>query len=557
MLLLDLLGAPAGSRLDRAILTGDTLTLVLTTTAPTASCPTCGTESWSVHSRYTRRLADLPGFGLRVRLQVIARRFCCPNVECPRRIFVERLAKLAAPHARATARLAETQHEIGSALGGEAGARLAARMSMTISPDTLLRRVKQAGVEFASSPRLIGIDDWAWCKGQRYGTIVVDLERGDVIDLLPDRDAKTVGKWLKAHPGVELVSRDRSSAYSLAATDFAPQARQVADRWHLLKNVREVIERLFERQATVVGDALKSAETDSGSTGSPAVVEGPEITLAADQALPESPEEPAPGSFQQEAEPAKRRRRVERFERAHELSGQGISVRQIAHELDLSRNSVRRYLRLEVCPDWGPGRPKRSRLDAHQEWIDARLAEGCENASELHRELVAKGLRLSYGSVRRYVTKRLGAAGKNRPRVNAAKAPVPPPPSAKQLSFDWVRRCEDRKPAAQARLDAIRAGSPELATALDLADEFADLIRKRSSGTLKEWLMRAEACSCPEIRQFADGIRRDEAAVSAAVTERWSNGPVEGHVNRLKTIKRQMYGRAGFTLLRARVVSVA
>jgi predicted transcriptional regulator len=193
--------------------------------------------------------------------------------------------------------------------------------------------------------------------------------------------------------------QSRVETNAQAATDAAPQARQVADRWHLLKNVREVIERLFERQAAVVGDALKSAETDSGSTGSPAVVEGSEVTLAADQALPKSPEEPAPGSSQQEAERAKRRRRVERFERAHELSGQGISVRQIAHELDLSRNSVRRYLRLEVCPDWGPGRTKRSGLDAHQEWIDARLAEGCENASELHRELVAKGLRLSYGSV--------------------------------------------------------------------------------------------------------------------------------------------------------------
>ena len=160
-------------------------------------------------------------------------------------------------------------------------------------------------------------------------------------------------------------------------------------------------------------------------------------------------------------------------------------------------------------------------------------------------------------SVYEFVTKRLGAAGKRRERLNAVEPPVPARPSARQLSFEWARRAEKRKPAEQARLDAIRARSDELAAALDLADGFAELIRKRSRETLGEWLARGEACSDPDLRRFAEGIRRDEAAVHAAVTEAWSNGPVEGHVNRLKTIKRQMYGRAGFELLRARVLSAA
>ena len=194
-------------------------------------------------------------------------------------------------------------------------------------------------------------------------------------------------------------------------------------------------------------------------------------------------------------------------------------------------------------------------MDAHREWIDARIAEGRINASELHRELAARGVRLSYATVRRYLTKRLGRAGKTRPRVNAAKPKPAPPPSPKQLSFDWVRRPEKRTVEAQARLDKIRAASPDLTAALDLADEFTALIRKQSTGTLKEWLSRAEVSPCPEVRHFAEGIRRDESAVNAAMTTRWSNGPVEGHVNRLKTIKRQMYGRAGFALLKARVVS--
>jgi transposase len=218
---------------------------------------------------------------------------------------------------------------------------------------------------------------------------------------------------------------------------------------------------------------------------------------------------------------------------------------------------VFRYLRRATCPAWHLRGSRRSRLDGYREWIDARIAEGSVNVAALHRQLTERGFRGSYGSVYAFVTKRLGAAGKKRDRRNAAEPPTPAPPSARQLSFEWARRAEKRKPPEQARLDAIRAPGDELTAALDLADAFADLIRKRSAGTLSGWLTRGEAASDPDLRRFAEGIRRDEAAVQAAVTETWSNGPVEGHVNRLKMIKRQMYGRAGFALLRARVLTAA
>jgi transposase len=412
------------------------------------------------------------------------------------------------------------------------------------------RRVKQAAARSSDFLRFVGIDDWAWCKGQRYGTIVVDLETNDVVDLLPDRDAETVKAWLEAHPGVELVSRDRSSAYSQAATEAAPKAQQVADRWHLLKNVREAVERLLERHLPVITDALKPAESDPTKMADAVSGNESQPATTTESARQESLAAPT----RREAALAKRQRRVGRFERVHELATQGMPIRQIARELDMSRKSVRRYLRRERCPDWRPGRDTRSGLDAHREWIDARIAEGRINASELHGELAAKGVRLSYGTVRRYLNKRLGRVGKVRPRVNAAKPKPTPLPSPRQLSFDWVRRPEKRTVEAQARLDAIRGASPDLTGALDLADEFTELIRKQSTGTLKEWLSRAEVTPCPEVRQFAEGIRRDESAVNAAVTTRWSNGPVEGHVNRLKTIKRQMYGRAGFALLKGRVI---
>ena len=530
---LDLLGAPEGSCLIRASLDLESLTVYLATSELTAACPLCGDESPRVHSRYTRRLEDLPCLGRCVRLQVAVRRFACPQPDCPRRIFTERLPGFAAPWARTTDRLRQTQTDIGSSLGGEAGARLAARMAINASPDTLLRRVKQLKNKPTEPPRVVGIDDWAWRKGQRYGTIVVDLERSDVIDLLPDREADTVAAWLKAHPGIKVVSRDRSAAYAEAATKGASQAVQVADRWHLLKNLREAVERVLGRHSTVVNATLKALEAppcpphESTDPQTGAVV--PSVELPS----PRLPVEPVLVSSRLQAKRARRQELVERFDRVHKLHKRGYSAARIARELGLSRRSVCRYLRRETCPAWDLRGSRRSRLDGYREWIDARLAEGFINVADLHRQLTERGFKGAYGSVYAFVMKRLGVAGKKRERLNAAAPPVPRPLSPRQLSFEWARRPEKRKPPEQARLDAIRGCSVELAAALDLADGFADLIRKQSSATLAEWLGRGEASSDPDLRRFAEGIRRDEASVYAAMTERWSNGPVEGHVNRL------------------------
>ena len=294
MLPLELLGAPEGSRLVRACLDVEQLTVHLAITAPTAACPVCGSDARRVRSRYTRRLDDLPCLGRRVRLRVAVRRFVCPRSDCPRRIFAERLPGFAAPRARTTDRLRQTQTDIGSSLGGEAGSRLAARMGMATSPDTLLRRVKRLKNEPPGPPRVVGIDDWAWRKGQRYGTIVVDLERSDVIDLLPDRDADTVAAWLKAHPGVEVVSRDRSAAYAQAATEGAPQAGQVADRWHLLKNLREAVERVLERHSAAINAALKALEAPPGPDRDATAPQTDAAVPAAEPPPPGPPVEPVP-----------------------------------------------------------------------------------------------------------------------------------------------------------------------------------------------------------------------------------------------------------------------
>jgi transposase len=255
--LLDTLPQCPGMRLDDLVLTPTTVVALLVSTSSTTACPRCATTTDRVHSHYRRTVADLPCHDRILALRLLVRRFRCTNPACTQHIFCERLPQLLQAHARSTTRLTDAHRVIGFALGGEAGSRLAQRLDMPTSPDTLLRRVKNAPDSSAPPPRYVGIDDWAFRKGQRYGTLVVDLERGRVIDLLPDREAATVEKWLREHPGVEVISRDRAAAYAQGASAGAPQAQQVADRWHLLKNLREALERLLGRLDAEVADALQ------------------------------------------------------------------------------------------------------------------------------------------------------------------------------------------------------------------------------------------------------------------------------------------------------------
>jgi transposase len=262
---------------------------------------------------------------------------------------------------------------------------------------------------------------------------------------------------------------------------------------------------------------------------------------------------PSDAPPQELADAVRRSPRVERYEHVRQLHRQGKSIRQIAKELKLSRGSVRRYLRAARCPDWKSGRPRPTQLDGFQDQIDRRLEEGCQNAAALHRELLQQGCRASASAVRRFVNRRLAALGQRRERANAAPVKPPAPPSLRQLSFAFLRRAEERTAEEQARLQALGGIDSELSEGLDLVAQFAAMTRKEQTVTLVDWLVQAEQALCPEIRGFAEGVRQDEAAVAAALGEKWSNGPVEGQVNRLKVIKRQMYGRASFRLLRARV----
>ncbi len=310
------------------------LTLLVSTTATRAQCPVCGCVSNRVHSHYTRTLADLPWHGVPVTLHLRIRRFFCEQTSCRRAIFAERIPGVADSYARKTERLEHALSLIGFALGGEAGCRLAVELGMVISPDTLLRRLRRVALPEAAEVRVLGVDDWAFRRGKRYGTILVDLERRRAVDLLPDRQSSTLAEWLRSHPNVEFVSRDRAGAYADGIREGAPQAVQVADRWHLLKNLSEAVERFVDRHRSLVEQAAAS-------------VSGLQMI---EHSLAKSPT--AMLSSKEEGEKQLRRHnRYERYLKVVELHRQGLSERAIARALSINRATVRKFLHSDGFPE--------------------------------------------------------------------------------------------------------------------------------------------------------------------------------------------------------------
>lgn len=522
-------------RCDRVLIEQQWITLQVSTTVPTAVCPTCGSACSRVHSRYIRILSDLPWHNTPVRLELQVRRFFCDMPICPRRIFVERVPTVAAAYARKTCRMLESLSHIGLALGGQAGSRLGSQLGLYNSPDSLLRIVKHGPLSSVAAPRVLGVDDWAWRRGTRYGTILCDLEKHRAVDLLNDRTADGLACWLREHPGVEVVSRDRSSTYAEGINAGAPQATQVADRWHLLRNVREALMRLLDRHHRDLREATRTAK-DQAQPTPPAAQPQPQ-----EPASPATP--PSPPSTDA------RDRRLARYQRVVELDQQGLSGRAIARLMGLHRETVQRYLHAGTFPERAPGHYTH-KTDGVRDFLQRRWQDGCYNAAQLARELQATGMKISYYSVRRTVA-RWRVPGN--PSTGAVPSSVYQP-SCRRVSWLLLQE-QDLDPEDQSLVEALLERSPEIKAATDLAREFREIIRQRQSDCLEGWADRAQQAAAPrELTNFAQGLKADWAAVQAALTMPWSNGQVEGQVNRLKTIKRQMYGRAGFDLLRQRVL---
>jgi len=487
-------------------------------------------------------LLDLPWQGASVRIELRTRRFYCRGSDCRRKIFTERFPNLTVAYGRQTNRHGEVLSRIGYALGGEAGFRLASCFGLESSPDTILRILKQgAGPVANHHVRVLGVDDWAWRKGQSYGTILVDLERHRPIDLLPDRESETLEKWLKAHPGVEIISRDRAGAYAEGSRNGAPEALQVADRFHILCNLTQALQRLLERLAgTLRRSQLPDTVPPSTSPSTGTSIE----SIEAPTTIPTS--DPIKLNRHQQQSQQRRERRKARYEAVREAHQRGVTQRAIAKEFGLSRKTVRRFLRANEFPEQPPRR-RRTGLEPYREYLKKRWAEGCHNASRLCRELREKGYEGQRSRVKEFLQPWRSQAPKSTSRNHKL-------PGLRLVAFWLAKPPEQRQPMEQQWVQAISKDHPEIVRAETLAQTFREMVKHRKAGDLANWLESAEASSIPEFNGFAMGIRRDHSAVAAGLDQPWSNGQVEGQVHRLKLLKRQMYGRAGFLLLRRRVL---
>src|SRR3954463_4124978 len=523
---------PSGLTVDRLLPTPDRILLIARSRNTSAACPLCGGSSTRAHSFYSRRLTDLPWQGRIVELQVRVRRFRCSSLECRRRIFAERL-DIAPPKARRTVRLHEIQQQIGFALGGEPGSRLAGRLAMPVSGDTLLRLVRASNTAISPPPRILGVDDWAWRRGQRYGTIICDLERRRVVDLLPDRTGETLASWLRQHgKGVVVVSRDRAGAYAEGIRAGAPQAIQVADRWHLMVNASEALRRVLDRHSGALRRAarlcLPQAVMSSSATGK---------------------QQAATQHDRQRAQ--RREQRQASYEEVARLHRAGMPIRRIARRLGMARNAVRRWLRAGEAPVYRRALGS-STLDRHLGHVERRWAEGCHNSAQLWRELRDQGFNGGYDIVRRWAIRHRGldVAGIDQ------QSPLPSRrrPSSRRAARLLTAPAEGLTRADRQFVDTLTALAPEIRAAAAVINEFGRILRERDAAAFEAWLTAARTTA---LHGFVAGIVSDLAAVQAALSQPWSNGPVEGQINRLKLLKRQAYGRAKFDLLRSRVLHAA
>jgi transposase len=496
--------------------------------APEAACPGCGTVSGRVHSRYCRTLADAAVGGRPAVIALTVRRFFCQDPGCPRKTFAEQVDGLTSRYARKTPLLAGILARIAVALAGRAGARLAAGLSITASRQVLLRLVMASPDPAAGEVRVLGVDDFAIKRGQHYGTLLIDIETGAPLDLLEGRDAKPLAEWLSAHPGVEVICRDRASAYADGARTGAPGAIQVADRFHLWQNLAKAVEKCVAAHRSCLADPAEETAEDPPPAASAA---------EAAEAVPDPT-----GKF---AERAKRNHAV-----VHALRAEGRGIREIARHLGWGQHTVQRYDRAATWQELVDGRWKgvrTSRLDPFKPYLDQH-ADGTHGSfKRLFNQVREQGFDGSYSVVRDYLSGR-----------SPARAALPPAPPTVRDVTNWLTRhpdtlTEDEKPLLKAILDRC----PELQAASGLVRGFAVMITELTGQDLPQWMGATREAGLPGISSFAKGLEQDLDAVTNGLTMNWSSGPVEGRVNHIKMIKRQMFGRAGLPLLRKRVLLTA
>jgi len=520
----------AGTAVDGAGIEGDLVTIDVRAAAGGAACPGCGSWCTKVRGRYVRRLRDAGAGGRRVVIRVLVRLLACGGAGCPRASFAEQLAGLAVPYARRTPLLAGQLAAIAAELAGRAGARLARVLAVEVSRHTLVRVLMALPEPAAGLVRVLGVDDFALRRGCTYATLLVDMETGRPVDVLPDREQATVEQWLRAHPGAEVICRDRGGAYAAAARAAAPGAVQVADRWHLWHNLCEHAGKAVARHQECLS---------SGSCARPGRPQEHQHEEQQQQQQQQEEEEEEGDGVPGGLEAAVR----ERHAAVHELRAAGKTRAQAAAALGLSQQTAGRFWRAASADALLKTRGT-SALDPFKPYLRRRWDAGATSIAALHREITALGYPGSEPTTYAWLA-----------LLKLAAPPKPPAPPGKQQVTTWMltdpaRLGEDE----QAQLAAALGRCPGLHALAGHVTGFAKILTGRHGGRLDAWIAAVDAGDQPELHSFTTGIRQDHAAVRNGLTLPWNSGRVEGLNTRTKLLKRQMYGRATFPLLRKRIL---
>jgi transposase len=513
--------------IEQLTATQEGIVAIVSLTAQSGSCPDCQHSSSRVHSRYQRPLMDLPASGLSVHLKLQVRRFFCDNPFCTRKTFAQVVPEGTTRYARKTLRLIDTLTQLGFALGGEAGAHIATVLQIACSADTFLRLIRKTPLAIHPTPTHLGVDDWAFHRNVSYGTVLVDLQDHQVVDLLPDRSASSLESWLKAHPGVQLISRDRAGDYALGARLGAPDAVQVADRFHIQKNLGEVVERIFHRHR----EDLQQIKVSSTASSRRVIVDPlvrPERLGQREQA---------------------RTRRMQRYEAVRELYLQGTSLSEIARRLQMGRMTVQKFAYAEAYPETATSQVKAGMLHPYEPYLRERWQQGCRNGAQLYREVVAMG----YPGKRKQVA-RLVAYLRKQTKAGVTDFSSQPQPLTPRAAVSLLMCRPENWDKEQRQALAQMGQAQEIAQVMELVECFLTMLRTLQGEQLEDWMQAAQQSHIREMQHFVEKLRKDQQAVQTGLTLTWNNGVVEGHVNRLKCLKRMMYGRANFDLLRQRVL---
>ena len=492
--------------------------------ATIVSCRGCGSPTARVHSRYERCLDDLAIGGRRVEIRVRVRRFFCDVPDCQVSTFVEQVDGLTSRYVRRSPPLRQLLESVGLALAGRAGARLAQVLGVATSRSSLLRLVRAAAEPAVTGPiTVLGVDDFAFRRGRRYGTILLDMATHRPIDLLADRESATLASWLREHPGTQVVCRDRGGAYAEGVRLGAPEAIEVADRWHLWHNLAQYVEKTVAAHREGLRVLASPAED-----GTPPV--------------------PADLATQAQADALDQRvlavRVRDRYAEVQRLRAAGHTLKSITRELGLARGTVRRYARAASVEELlatnrrGPG----GVLDAFQDHLHQRFNAGCTSARALYREICQLGYTGGLSAVTAYL--RPFRAGGLVPRTASRQ------PTVREVTRWLLTRPADLGVDDHRGLQGILDRSPHLAATARHVRAFAEMMLHLRGADLPDWIAAVRADDLPALHSFANGLASDYDAVRNGLTMSHSSGAVEGNVNRLKMIKRQMYGRANFDLLR-------